>query len=234
MNVYHITALQPKKEHGPEVTGDGMWGNGYRRHDQEMPKGARGAICKKRHYLFDHFGRPIFSQPADNKPVSGKTFGSNPQVLREPTAQKDPCQPQNLRVASEQKDTCQPQNSRVRAAKSSPSPQQKGAVCTESIDVSSRSFESFNNVQRANAGKKGSEKQYLDRVLETLSLWKPSWAQKEMVNSGAWWRLAYRANQDKAERILAEISRMIKEGETFTVNPGAAAVDLWDRFASHK
>ena len=68
-------------------------------------------------------------------------------------------------------------------------------------------------------------------VLEVLSAWSPKGAKQELTNSGAWWRLKYREDSDKACRVLAEIKRMITESVPFTVNPGACAVDLWKRFA---
>ena len=65
-------------------------------------------------------------------------------------------------------------------------------------------------------------------VMERYS---PKFARQELTNSGAWWRKMFRTDPDKITRVLAEVERMIKEGETFTNNPGATAVDLWQRFA---
>lgn len=231
MNVYHITALQPQTEQGPDLPGDGMWGNGRRRSARLTGLGARGQ-CKKRSYLFDQFGHQIFLQAVENQAGNGNSYASRERNLRQTVAENGSGERQNLRQTVEETTVAHSKKVYPRAVESSTPPQQKHTALRESIDVSRRPLESFNNVQRPNARKRGSENDYLQRVLETLSLWKPSWAQKEMVNSGAWWRLGYRANPDKAERVLAEIGRMIKEGESFTLNPGAAAVDLWDRFAS--
>ena len=97
MNVFHITAQQPKREIRQELPGDGMWGNGYRRPDQVMPLGARGATCKKRHYLFDRFGNPMFVETLDNRAPSRMECPPPPQNLREAPAQNDTSHPQNLR-----------------------------------------------------------------------------------------------------------------------------------------
>ena len=53
---------------------------------------------------------------------------------------------------------------------------------------------------------------------------------KELANWGGWWRNRYREDAGKAERVLAEIGSMIREGRVLR-NPGAAAMDLWKRFA---
>jgi len=55
---------------------------------------------------------------------------------------------------------------------------------------------------------------------------------RELQNSGAWWRVALwrEAGERLAWSVLTEIERMIQEGEQFTVNPGAAAVDLLGRW----
>ena len=42
MNVFHIAALQPNRDRGPELPSDGMYGNGYRQAPLPMPQGARG------------------------------------------------------------------------------------------------------------------------------------------------------------------------------------------------
>lgn len=42
MNVFHIAALQPDRQVGPEIQNEGMWGDGYRRPEMVMPLGARG------------------------------------------------------------------------------------------------------------------------------------------------------------------------------------------------
>jgi hypothetical protein len=87
------------------------------------------------------------------------------------------------------------------------------------------------NVQRCNAFKKGGENEFLIQVAETYALHNAKWAKNEMKSSGAWYRQMYRKDKDKACRVMAEIKRMIKEGEAFSVNPAACAADLWKRFA---
>ena len=98
-------------------------------------------------------------------------------------------------------------------------------------DVRTGDLKTSLSVQRCNAFKKGGEKVFLGHVLEVLSGWDPEWARNELKNSGAWWLTRHRKDQDTICRVLAEIGRMIKEGEKFTENPGAAAVDLWKRWA---
>ncbi len=98
MNVFHITALQPQRDHGPELPSEGMYGNGYRQPEMVMPQGARaGGVGKKRHYLFDAYGKPLYAQVPDNSLPTGKFCGSHPQNLRVTPARNDTCHPQNLR-----------------------------------------------------------------------------------------------------------------------------------------
>lgn len=101
----------------------------------------------------------------------------------------------------------------------------------KSPDVRQESLEPVRNVQRHNAFKKGGENAFLVRVAEVMTRYSPKFAANELKNSGAWWRMKFRQDEDKACRVLAETERAIKEGETFSENPGAYAVDLWKRFA---
>ena len=133
MNVFHVTALQPKKFHGPELPGDGSWGNGYRRPAQPMPKGARGGTCKKHHYLVDQFGNPLFAQNADSEPGTRTFCAGSPQNLRETPEKKDMCHPQHLRETPAKKDTSHPQNLRGAPAKTVTSDEQERAVLRESL-----------------------------------------------------------------------------------------------------
>ena len=231
MNVFHISALQPKRPSMPELPGDGMWGNGYRRPGQPMPKGARGGTCTKRHYLLDRFGNPLIAKSVDYQPPTRKECGSPPQVLREAPAQNDTCHPQVLRETPAQNDTCLPQVLRGAPAKNDTMPQQKPSVLTESLDVRSETLETPLSVQRCNAFKKGGEKDFLLHVTDVLKRYSPDFARQEMSGSGPWWRMKYRQDSGRITRILAEIERMIKEGVPFTNNPGATAVDLWKRWA---
>jgi hypothetical protein len=132
MNVFHITALQPKREIRQEVTGDGMWGNGYRRPGQAMPLGARGATCKKRHYLVDRFGNPLFAQVLDNQAPTRKEYTCHPQNLREAPAKKDTCHPQNLREEPAKIAGGTRKKEHLAPAKNNTPPQQKPAVLRES------------------------------------------------------------------------------------------------------
>ena len=88
MNVIHITALQPKREIRQEVANDGMWGNGTRRPAPAMPLGARGSGGKKRHYLVDRFGNPLFAQCAENSPPTRINCPSHPQKSAPGTRKK--------------------------------------------------------------------------------------------------------------------------------------------------
>ncbi len=59
-----------------------------------------------------------------------------------------------------------------------------------------------------------------------LLLWSPAFAKDELANWGGWWRNRYREQPAKAQRLIAELRGMIREGRV-SGNPGAAAVDLW-------
>lgn len=230
MNVYHITALQPRRELGVEVANDGAWGNGYRRPAQPMPAGAR-ATGKKRHYLFDQFGKPVIVQVAQNEPATRKFCGSHPQVLREGPAQNDTCHPQVLRETSAESAGVSRTEGHLPPAKNDTTPEQKPAVFKGARDVSPRPLESLYNVQRGNRFKKGGENEFLAHVAEVMARHSKDYAVQEMGQSGAWWRLQYRKDKDKACRVLADLESAIKEGVNFSVNPGAFAADLFKRFA---
>lgn len=231
MNVFHITKLQPVRQMEVEVAGDGLWGNGYRRPDAPMPLGARGQTCKKRQVLFDQFGAPLFSMPAQKQAPNGNLCGSHPQTLREPPAQKDTCHPQSLREDSAYIAGATRTKAPLPPANIAGDSRREGQSLRETRDVSPRRTETFNNVQRGHAYKKGGESGFLNHVAEVMAGYSKEFAKEELKTSGAWWRMKFRADPDKASRVLAEIKTMITEGATFSQNPGAAAVDLWGRFA---
>jgi len=81
------------------------------------------------------------------------------------------------------------------------------------------------------AQEKGSEKEreFLRELQEVLLLWSPAFAKDELANWGGWWRNRFRENPAKAQRVIAELRAMIKEGG-IKGNPGAVGVDLWKRF----
>lgn len=230
MNVFHITAQQPKREICLELPGDGLWGNGYRRPDQVMPLGARGGTCTKRHYLLDAFGAPLYAQTLENRAPTRTGYTSPPQNLRGVPAQNDTCPPQNLRGDTAKLAGATRTKQHLAPAQNDTTPPQKPALLRESQIEKESTLETSLSVQRGHAFKKGGENGYLLHVLEVLSARSPREAKLELTNSGAWWRLKYREDADKAYRVLAEIKRMITESVPFTNNPGACAVDLWSRF----
>ena len=75
----------------------------------------------------------------------------------------------------------------------------------------------------------GKEQAFLKEVREVLLLWSPAFVKDELANWGGWWRNRFREKPAKAQRVVAELRTMIKEGN-IRGNPGAAAVDLWKRF----
>jgi len=114
----------------------------------------------------------------------------------------------------------------------SKSPVDKGATTVLETSPDVGDVQNPLNVQRrANAFKKGGENNFLNHVGEVMSGYDSKFAKSELKNSGAWWRMKFRSDPDKACRVLAEIKRMITEGVAFQENPGAAAVDLWKRFS---
>ena len=68
----------------------------------------------------------------------------------------------------------------------------------------------------------------MTELLATLQAYNGKLAAKELTNWGGWWRNRFRENPDKARRVLAEVRCMIRE-RAVHCNPGAAAVDLWNR-----
>lgn len=78
--------------------------------------------------------------------------------------------------------------------------------------------------------KKRGENGFLEELTKVMARYNPKQAEKEMVNWGGRWRNRYRQNADKAWRVLNELKAMVCEGR-ITRNPGAAADDIWRRFA---
>ena len=74
------------------------------------------------------------------------------------------------------------------------------------------------------------ENRFLSTLAETLAGFDPKQAGQELTNWGGWWRLRFREDPAKARRVLAEVGSMIREKRIRT-NAGAAAKDLWGRFA---
>jgi len=131
MNVFHITAMQPKKQQGPELPNDGCWGNGYRRPEMAMPKGARGHPCTKRHYLVDALGNPLFVHPVQNEPLSRTDYTCHPQVMRETPAQNDTCHPQVMRETPAELAGATRTKRHLPPAQNDTTPQQETAVSIE-------------------------------------------------------------------------------------------------------
>ena len=72
------------------------------------------------------------------------------------------------------------------------------------------------------------ERDFLRELQEVLLLWSPAFAKDELANWGGWWRNRFREKPAKAQRLIAELRTMIKEGG-IKGNPGAVGVDLWKR-----
>ena len=244
MNVFHITALQPNREIRQEVAGDGMWGNGTRRPAQTMPLGARGG-CKKRHYLVDRFGNPLFAQGAENSPPTRTNCTWPPQNLRVGGAKKGTWHPQNLREEGAKFAHATRKKGHLASAKNVTSPGQKPALLRES-QIETETSKTLLSCLTAEGGapassnqqfsgsaalrKKSGENGFLEDLARTLAQYDPKKAEQEMVNWGGRWRNRYREDMTKAWRVLAELRSMVKEGRIES-NAGAAADDLWRRFA---
>lgn len=227
-NVYHVTALQPRRELALEMAGDPLWGNGKRRPVQE---GIRGRPFKKKTLLVDRFGHPLFSQPVENETSQVQNLNRGSADSGPPSARNKNGEAQNLALPVPETGPARRENN-TSPFQNLDLPGPKAELLRETPDVSQRALESSLNVQRgAHAFKRGGEDGFLLDAAEVLAGYDNAWAKLEMTNSGAWWRMKFRHDPDKAARMLAEINRMIKERVPFTENPGAAAVDIWKRFA---
>jgi hypothetical protein len=91
------------------------------------------------------------------------------------------------------------------------------------------------NAQSAGRGPKAPSREntFLLDVAACMDRWQKGAGKKEMLNSGAWWRLAYQANARLAEKVLADTLCQVKEG-AIKKHPGAHAVDLWKRWGGGK
>ena len=72
------------------------------------------------------------------------------------------------------------------------------------------------------------ESEFFEKLERVLKPTGKRQAGLELTNWGGWWRNRFRAQPDKARRVLAEVHSMLKEGRV-RKNAGAAAVDLWAR-----
>lgn len=81
----------------------------------------------------------------------------------------------------------------------------------------------FNALKR-----KGGENSFLLEVAEILSRWNPRKAEAELKGWGGWWRNKFRADAEKAWRVLGEVKSYVLEGK-IKIHPGKMAVDLWKR-----
>ena len=246
MNVFHITDLVPRQDRGPELAGDGMYGNGYRQPHMQIPKGARGGTCTKRHYLFDQYGKPLSAQVPANEAPTRKTCGWPPQNLRGTPAQNDICPPQNLRGTPAKLAGATRTKRHMPPAQNDTTPPQKPAVSIESQvpdqevqetplscltaegSVQETPIQQFSGSPALK--RKGGENGFLEEMARVLARFNPKQAEEEMVNWGGRWRNRYREDANKAWRVMAELTAMIKENR-ITRNAGACADDLWRRFA---
>jgi hypothetical protein len=91
------------------------------------------------------------------------------------------------------------------------------------------------NAQRGGRGarKNNAENLFLLDVEAMCRDWEKAghkgYTKRELSGSGAWWRIAYRADADLMRRVLAEAHNAVKEGRVDTT-PGQMAVDVWKRW----
>jgi hypothetical protein len=76
---------------------------------------------------------------------------------------------------------------------------------------------------------KSTEGIFLLDVGAMMETWRKGSSKAELANSGAWWRLAFRADRDLIQRVLAETLRAVKERQV-KETPGQYAADLWKRW----
>ena len=74
------------------------------------------------------------------------------------------------------------------------------------------------------------ENRFLKDLVLTFADFDQKQSSQELTNWGGWWRLRFREDPGKARRVLAEVRSMITE-KRIRRNVGAAAKDLWERFA---
>jgi hypothetical protein len=110
----------------------------------------------------------------------------------------------------------------------------KSAGTKESLVRDKRLFNNVHGSKRFKNGAQKAEAELLSRVYSVMADYDRGFAKRELKDSGGFWRTAYRTDADKIERVLNEVHRMIKEKEPFSKNPGATAVDLFNRWPSHK
>lgn len=251
---YWIAAIHPKAELTQTLPGSGLYGNGKRVPESPMPAGARAYRKGKKVTigvgLVDRFGNPVSSILLGNEPATRTNSTLPPASFAGDRCIKEPCSPQDLREEWCKKEPCHPQDLRGASARFAGATRTNQHSSLETKTLESAPVEITDNVQRGIAppqapsiklprrplnalgARKGinAETDFLDDVRSVLATWDTQYAKQEMEGSGAWWRLKYRQHPSVMPRVLAEVGAMIKEG-TIKTNPGAAAVDLLQRWA---
>jgi len=165
--------------------------------------------------------------------------------LRVGGAKKGTWHPQNLREEGAKFAHATRKKGHLASAKNVTSPGQKPALLRES-QIETETSKTLLSCLTAEGGapassnqqfsgsaalrKKSGENGFLEDLARTLAQYDPKKAEQEMVNWGGRWRNRYREDMTKAWRVLAELRSMVKEGRIES-NAGAAADDLWRRFA---
>ncbi len=87
------------------------------------------------------------------------------------------------------------------------------------------------NAQKAGRGgpKASAENVFLLDVGAMMERWRKGSSKSELSQSGAWWRLAYRADPKLMAKVLGDTLGAVKEGR-IKESPGAHAADLWVRW----
>lgn len=103
------------------------------------------------------------------------------------------------------------------------------------LETASKRSTGFNALKAGSGRGKNlkAEAQFLEVIKGTFNRWQKGAGEEELATSGGGWRTRYRENPDLACRVIAEVHAMIKEGKSI-VNPGACAMDLWQRWQPTK
>lgn len=104
-------------------------------------------------------------------------------------------------------------------------------ITTEGEEESFKRSTGFNAKWKGGgtARKANRENTFLLDVGAMMERWRKGSAKGELSSSGAWWRLAHRADKELLERVLADTLSAVKE-RRIKQSPGQHAVDLWKRW----
>ena len=231
ITVWHITAFCPRRQASENVPGQGLIGNGKRRHDHGFEKTGMAATGRQRRAeggLLDHRGKPILLNYMEFAAVSGQKEPVTPDNFDR--SQRTPASSDRGQLRPLTEDTSVlSQRSDLTAHSGQNCPVTPGAgvrhkesqiPLEREISKSKSTSKSLGGAVGGGNGRKSSrEADFLERVCVLIG-------RKNFERFGGQWTARFREDATKAERVLADAVATKREGEVHS-NPGGFMNSLW-------